>query len=127
MYNFIFWVLYKANINDGNFTAKFQATIIVLFALYIHLVFVWLIVQSLFVQMFTSFNLDYLKSKETQVVIIALSAFLIYKYYNANRIQRIVNKYSENESYDVLDKLKVGLLIFIPLISIILILGNQPK
>ena len=130
MYNFIFWVLYSANIEYGRSTAKFQASIIVLFALFVHLVLILAIIKKFYLNVFNSFRLDFFtKNKALEISFIALAAFLIYQYYTEKRINKIESKYSKKTTftYPSINKIIVALIVFIPLMAVIIILSNLPN
>ena len=127
MYNFIFWVLYSAHIKDGRSIARYQATIVVLFAIFIHVGLLFSIIKKYYFNWITSLQLGFLiENKILALCVLAVSAFFIYRYYNDRRITKIDEKYSAKRGYPSINKMIVALIIFIPLITVIIILSNLP-
>ncbi len=125
MYNFIFWVLYSANINNGAFTAKFQATLIVYFSIFIHVLLLLTILKKYFYRIFISLHLNNLVNyKALEISILIICFILIYRYYSVKRINKVVQKHSVKQTYPPINRLKVALIVFAPLISIIVILNS---
>lgn len=118
MYSFIFYVLYKANIKDGQFTAKFQACLITFFAIFLHLALVLAILKKIFIKQFESsgVSLWFNEHKEIYLLILALLGFFLYMYYNKDRIEKILSKYSTVSKSKLENGLKVIGILLIPII-----------
>jgi hypothetical protein len=127
MYNYIFWVLYSSNIEDGPTSAKIHATAIVIVAFFVHFILVISIIKKYFHSFYSALPLDFLGNKTLLILLFFISIVLLVKYYHEDRINKIVNKYSNIDTYMIFNKIKVALLIFIPLIGIIIILTSLPK
>jgi hypothetical protein len=119
MYNFVFWVLYMANLKDGRGYGRYNGTIVVALAILIHILLVFTIVKRLFFHesYFTSFKEWFNNNKFAYLIILALFAFLIFRYYNYERIEKILKKRSsESHPTKAINILKVLLIIFVPII-----------
>jgi archaellum biogenesis protein FlaJ (TadC family) len=127
MYNFIFWVLYTTNIEDGPFWARVHASMIVIVAFFMHFILVISIIKKYLFDLYTSLPIDFLNNKPLLILLFIISIILLFRYYNQNRIDKIVHKYSMKESYMIFNKIIVAFIVFIPIILIIIILTHLPK
>ncbi|RWZ84326.1 MULTISPECIES: hypothetical protein [Hydrotalea] len=123
MYDYIFWILYRRNINRNNseWLSRNNASGVVFFAIFIHVVFVILIIKKLVRSNLglESINFD----KGILGVSFLLCILLVYLYYTKNKIAKIGKKYENRDSaYIEFGGWIVAALIFIPLL-IILIIG----
>src|SRR5881394_1496365 len=96
MYNFIFYVLYQANIKDGRLIARINGAMIVFLAMLIHLLFFSVVLKRIFTEQFEESGIKdwFNEHKPIYGLILILLTFFVYQYYNYNRIDNIVNKYS---------------------------------
>src|SRR5438067_13904111 len=97
MYDFIFYVLYKANIKDGRFTARFQASLATFFAIFVHVALGLAVLKRIFRKQFESSGIRdwFNQNKAIYILLIALFVFLLYRYYNSRRIDQILNKHTD--------------------------------
>ena len=119
MYNFIFWVLYQANIKDGKNSAKYNGVLIVLLIAVIHLFFLFIIIKIIFKEKFAAINDRnwYNHNKPFLFFIILFLGCLLYFYYNNNRIIKILDKYKDEINPTKFSNIiKIALLLFIPVI-----------
>lgn len=119
MYNFIFYVLYKANIKDGRFTAKYQASLIVFLAILIHALLFFSILKRIFIKQFEASNISewFNEHKAVYILIMIIFIFILYRYYNDKKIEKILNKYSNKpNSTKASNIIKVLLILLVPII-----------
>lgn len=127
MYNFIFWVLYSMNLSDGQFSAKFQAIIVVAFAFFIHIMLIVSVIKKYFFSLYTSLPVPFFGNKLLILLFIVIALILFFRYYTEKRIDNIVYRYSAKPTYMVFNKIKVGMIVIAPLIFMVIILSNLHK
>lgn len=119
MYNFIYYVLYSANIKDGKFTARFQASLITFFALFVHIALVLSVLKRVFRENYENSGMQswFNSHKSLYLLIMAVFVFLTFKYYNEDRITKILDRYKE-EAYPTrpINVIKVILILLIPIV-----------
>ena len=126
MYDFIFFVLYRANLKDGEDSARYNGIIIVSLALLIHIIFVLAIIKEIFIKQYQSTGITYWfnHNRVVYIILLILFAFIVYRYYNSNKIKRVMNKYVNEDSptkpsYIV----KILLILILPIIGTAIILS----
>ncbi len=127
MYNFIFYVLYEANIEDGKFTARFQATLVTFFALFIHLALIMAICKRVLIsrEAFDSSGIaDWFNKNKGMYVLVTVALIgFVYKYYNNRRIENLLEKYGAiSRPTKKSSVLKILLIILLPIILAAIIL-----
>lgn len=128
MYSFIFYFLYKANIKDGPSTAKFQACLITFFAIFLHVGLLIAILKKVFMKQFESSGIStwFNNNKSIYLLILLLSLFFLYNYYNKERIEKILNKYPDKpKSNKLVGIIKVLAILLIPIILGAIILTSN--
>jgi hypothetical protein len=121
MYDYIFWVVYKDNINKnkGNWLSRSNASGVVFFAAIMH---VFLIISICKKFSIANISLKYLTShRELEWIIGLLLMALTFYYYSENRANGVLEKYSSNLRSKWANRLMVALLILLPLLCIIIL------
>jgi len=119
MYNFIFWVLYMGNLKDGRSYGKFNGVLIVTVTFVLHVFLVLAVLKKIFARQFEQSGIRDLfnDNKSTFIIFIILMGVVISRYYNKNRIERILNRYSgESQPTKTINVIKVVALIIIPIV-----------
>lgn len=123
MYDYIFWVLYSRNINrnKSEWLSRNNASGVVFFSIFIHIVFIIQIIKKL---VSSDLGLEKINFDKTVLGIAFLLCILfVYLYYTKKKIIRIGEKYKNSESIYILYGGWIVLaIIFIPLL-IVIILG----
>ena len=133
MYNFIFYFIYKSQVNQksgGPIVARYIGSLIVFLAILIHVGFIYSIVRfSLFRIVSNSIAFSLGKTYGEKLILL-LPLFipiilLVYKYFNNDKIDKLVKKYDEQENfYSYLSIFKFIFIIVVPLI-IAIVLVNE--
>ena len=121
MYNYIFWIIYKRNIENDKpeWLSRNNASGVVFFASAIHIMFLIECLKKFWgIDVYIGFISEY---KSISVIAILLCIFLVYRFYTKNRINKICMRYSSKYKGN---GWLIAAIIFIPLI-IIMILTNK--
>lgn len=117
MYNFIYYILYKHQINKGSSTtfASYNAALIVAFTLVVHAMFLFSVFKKIFYNWFKD-HTPYISKNITAPVALLIMAG-VFIYYNNIKTEKFLNKYSEKQkSKGICDFIKIMVMIFLPLI-----------
>ena len=119
LYNFIFCVLYKRDLDRGKSESfsRYDAVLIVAFTLFLHLSLFVSLVKKIFSDRFEELNLSYLLDKDKIIYIIILVGcfFLLIRFYNEIKIEKMIARFDMNvNSSKTSNIIKVLLAIFIP-------------
>lgn len=131
MYNFIFYFIYKSQINQkdgGPFVARYIASLIVFVVIGFHFVLSYSIIRFI---SFHYLNMDIStsssKSQTTKffnwLPIFIPGFIIVFKYFTANKILNLTNKYQDKRLYSFINILKFICMIFIPLIIAIVLVN----
>lgn len=124
MYNFVYYVLYKRNLKDGKGSARYNGSLIVAVTLMIHIGLLIAIMKKIFL---SNVNWKYISEitkeyKAIEIMLIVLFILSVFLYYTKTRSEKVFNYYSQNVKHKKLtDGIKVLLIIFIPLITMMII------
>jgi hypothetical protein len=134
MYNFVFYFIYRSQINQkdgGPFVARYVASIILIITLVIHVGLIYSFFRYFLFNFYRadiSFSLG--KTYSSKFVywaaIFFLLVFFVFKYFNLNRIEKIVGKYHQRENfYSFMNILKFTCIISLPLIFAIILVNHS--
>jgi hypothetical protein len=123
MYNFIFYIFYKRNIEDGRLLARFNGSIMVFLTIIIHLFLVLFVLRKfLGITLETSFpQLFQNKGSKYLLCFIFMGAIAIF--YSDNRIKTILERYSAKPQEKRKSNFKILSILGIPFL-LLLIIGS---
>lgn len=133
MYNFIFYFIYKSQVNQksgGPFVSRIIGSMIVFLALLIHCALLFSIIKYVsfnFYNIDLSYNIGSTYSSKVLFWYPLLGVAIIFlsRQYSRNRIEKILVRFNSSENfYSFKNILKFLLLIFLPLIISIFLLKN---
>jgi hypothetical protein len=115
MYNYIFWVLYRGDLDKGKgkLLSRCNASGVVFISLFIHIALIVSIVKKYFFNFYRSFGINNL-GNGSMILLVLIFMVLTFIYYNNKRINNIMDKYSEQTTYPTIENLKVLIIILIP-------------
>lgn len=123
MYNFIFYYIYRQQINKGksNGFARYNGGLIVVVSFCLHIFLVMAVMQKYFNH---KVDIRFLTSnKLLEYILFFFCVWFAYLYYNIERAEKIESEFLEKEWFDNYGGIITLLLIFVPLILIIIILS----
>lgn len=127
MYNFIFYVLYFANIKHGRFTARFQASLITFFAIFVHVALVLAVLKRIFRENYEKSGIQnwFNSHKSLYLFIMAILVFLTFRYFSEERIAIILDQYKE-EAYPArpINVIKVIMILLVPIVIGAIVLSS---
>ena len=127
MYDFIFYFIYRTQINQkdgGPFVAKYLATLIVMVTIGFQIVLIYSFIRFiLFNYLNTDISIAWKQSntiKFLKWIVIFIPFFLIlFRYFKKAKMSSIIEKYKVVNIFSVWNIFKFFLLIFLPLITAI--------
>jgi DMSO reductase anchor subunit len=123
MYNFIFYIIYCQQVQKGKgeVFARYNGSLIVSFALIVHLLLLLTVIRFLFYkQGMPTKDQHHINTTLPGLLLIAVIFVLVFKFYNNNRVNKILESYAnENNPTKTSNVIKVVLALLIPLIILI--------
>lgn len=121
MYNYIFWVIYRRNINRNKdkWLSKNNASGVVFFALFVHIILILTLIKWI-----SGLKPDlsyFTNNRGVGILGVLLCISATYLYYSENRIAKIESKYINSDQEKKNNGLIVSIIIFIPLLIIIVL------
>jgi hypothetical protein len=131
MYNFVFYFIYKSQLKDGPFVARYFATFVVAIQIFIQIGFLYSICRFVLCYNYKfSIALSDVKNSNfihlVEFLGIALIMVILFKVYNKNKIEIIKISYEERGfHYSLMNIAKFILVIILPLIFAIILENNS--
>lgn len=118
MYDFIYYVIYKQQIEKGRSLgfSRYNGCLIVGFAVIVHIMFLFSILKIIFLNWFRDY-IGKVNSGITFLFVFIIFGLVFYYYNDTKKTEKILNRYSRDlYPTSIINYIKIIIIIFLPLI-----------